>query len=206
MNTMYSIDYICGAIWKSVITNGLVFFTSQITFKKLIIDEYVACVTWCCATLVDVIAQIFSQRMDNNVFRLYIALVTSNWLLTVWDRNKGVVRCSIIVLSSKVRHDDKITFCRDTKHFWGGATKLFSGVWHLVLSWWIFRPLLFLHIFPQLHIFPGWLLIGLFIVAALSFSFSLTLTSVARLQLLILPSFRAVLGAFLLLLLVVMIY
>ena len=62
MNTMYSIDYICGATWKSVITNGLVFFTSQITFKRLIIDEYVTCVTWCWATLVDVIAQIFSQR------------------------------------------------------------------------------------------------------------------------------------------------
>ena len=90
------IDYICGATWKFVITNGLVFFTSQITFKRLIIDEYVACVIWCCATLVDVIAQIFSQRMDNNIFHLYIALVTSNWLLTVWDRNKGVIRCSII--------------------------------------------------------------------------------------------------------------
>ena len=36
---------------------------------------------------------------------------------------------------------------------------------------------------------------GLFIVAALSFDFGLILASVARLQLLILPSFWAVLGA-----------
>ena len=34
--------------------------------------------------------------MDNYVFCLYIAFVTSNWFLTVWDRNKGVVRCSIV--------------------------------------------------------------------------------------------------------------
>ena len=38
MNTTYSIDYICGATSKSVITNSLVFFTSQITFKRLIIN------------------------------------------------------------------------------------------------------------------------------------------------------------------------
>ena len=61
-----------------------------------------------------------------------------------------------------MRHDDKITFCRDTEHFWGGVTNLFSIVWHLVFSWWILKPLLFLHIFPQLHIFPEWLLMGLF--------------------------------------------
>ena len=43
---------------------------------------------------------------------------------------------------------------------------------------------------------------GLLIVAALSFSFGLMLASVACLQLLILPSFRAVLGASFLLLFV----
>ena len=36
-------------------------FTSQITNKRLIIDEYVTCAT-CLATLVDVITQIFGQR------------------------------------------------------------------------------------------------------------------------------------------------
>ena len=34
--------------------------------------------------------------MDNYVFCLYIAFVTSNWFLTIWDRKKGVVRCSIV--------------------------------------------------------------------------------------------------------------
>ena len=33
MNTMPSIEYICGATRKSIITSGLIFFASQITFK-----------------------------------------------------------------------------------------------------------------------------------------------------------------------------
>ena len=45
-----------------------------------------------------------------------------------------------------------------------------------------------LHIFPQLHSFPGSLLMGLFIVVALSFGFGLTFASVTPSQLLILPS------------------
>ena len=30
--------------------------------------------------------------------------------------------CNRYIVSSKVRHDDKIMFCWDTRHFWGGAT------------------------------------------------------------------------------------
>ena len=64
-----------------------------------------------------------------------------------------------------------------------------------------YTPVVLTH-FPQLHIFPELLLMGLFIVAALSFGFGVILASVTRLQLLILSSFRAVLGASLLLLFV----
>ena len=67
----------------------------------------------CLATLADVVTQIFSKRMDNNAFCLYMALVYSNWLLFNRDRNKDVVRCSII--DTIIISDHKITFCRDTK-------------------------------------------------------------------------------------------
>ena len=60
------IDYICGATLKSIISNGLVFYAIHITFKRLIINEYVAYVARCLVTLFDVVTQIFNQRTDND--------------------------------------------------------------------------------------------------------------------------------------------
>ena len=79
----------------------------------------------------------------------------------------------------------------DTKHLLSGPVSLFSDAWHLAFIWWSFRPLKFLQSCPQLHDTP---LILVEVLVGLS-CFVPVLIPDLVLQLLILPPFRAALGA-----------
>ena len=77
---MYSIDYIDRTTWKSVIGDGLVFFASQ-SSEYLITEENIANATWFLAAWVDVIVQVFCQRIDNYVVCLNKTLIARTGLL-----------------------------------------------------------------------------------------------------------------------------
>ena len=117
-----------------------------------------------------------------------------NWFPDVWNRDESLCRCLIIdfILKLQARWQNYIIWWYKTFLGWSSQ----RACWHFVSAWWILSPLEHLHIFPQLHIIPGQTLKELVLLAALDFVLGLDLALVARLQLLILQSFQAVLGAF----------